>query len=144
MTVYKIWTESLNIFSFNKQKNSIPEHLSKGIQAERIAENYLLEKGLTLVSQNFSFKGGEIDRIMLHHNTLVFIEVRLREHQQVTAVESVTVHKQRRLIKAAKLFLLENPKFQQYPCRFDVVALDKLEQNRIDWIVDAFQLQEQH
>ena len=130
----------MNLFSFKTSQP--PQHLAKGLQAEKLAEKFLQGKGLKTIINNFSIKGGEIDSIMLHHDTLVFVEVRLREHQQVTAAESVSIHKQRRIIKAAKMFILKHNKYQQLPCRFDVVALDKLDCNHIDWIQDAFQVQE--
>jgi putative endonuclease len=130
------------MWMFSKINNQKPDHLAKGEEAEKLAEKYLLSKGLKIISNNFNVKGGEIDRIMMHHDTLVFVEVRLREHQQVTAVESVNIHKQKRLIKAAKMFILNNVQYHHSPCRFDVVAFTKLDSKHIDWIQDAFQVQE--
>ncbi len=132
----------MSVFSFNKTTLPQAEHLSNGEQAEVLAEIFLKQQGLTTIDKNFRSKGGEIDRVMLDSKTVVFVEVRLRQHHQVGAAESVNIHKQRKIINAAKLFLLKHKQYQNVPCRFDVIALDSLELNRIDWIKDAFQVQE--
>ncbi len=137
--------KSLNkVFNFlkNNKDNSKKDLSSIGAEAEALSEKFLKKNGLKLIERNFNCRLGEIDRIMQHGDTLVFVEVRLRQHQQVSAAETVNIHKQRRLIKAAKYFLLNNNHYQDYPCRFDVIALDGLHESRIDWIKDAFQLQE--
>ena len=49
-----------------------------GDSAERIAEQYLIERGLVLVARNYRCRFGEIDLVMKDRETLVFVEVRLR------------------------------------------------------------------
>lgn len=110
---------------------------SVGVQYEQQALAFLKAQGLLLVCQNFYCRFGEIDLIMSDDDTLVFIEVRYRKNQDYGgATASVTLQKQKKLIKTAKHYLaqLDNEPY----CRFDVVAIsDKTTQPQ--WIQDAFQ-----
>jgi putative endonuclease len=66
--------------------------------------------------------------------TLVFVEVRVRAAAtQGGAAASVGTAKQRRVIHAARHYLLRLPVLP--PCRFDVVAIDG---GRLEWIRAAF------
>jgi len=101
----------------------------------------LLRQGLSLVSQNFHTRLGEIDLIMLDRNCLVFIEVRYRATNNFSrAGLTVDIHKQRKLIRTAAVFLAKREQFANSVCRFDVVAIDADEhgETSIEWIQDAF------
>lgn len=109
---------------------------------ESVAESHLQESGLRTLDRNFSARGGEIDLIMQDGATLVFVEVRFRKrHGKVSALESVTVSKQKRVINAAKTYLQKNSKLDRMACRFDVVAIESNELQKhpnIQWIKSAF------
>ena len=107
-----------------------------GQSAESHAERYLKTQGLTPVARNWRCRFGEIDLIMRHQDTLVFVEVRMRSSAHFGgAAASVTTSKQRKLIAAARLYLSSLPTLP--PCRFDVIALTD---SRADpeWIQSAF------
>lgn len=108
---------------------------------ENVALKYLKKKQLKKIKRNYNCKAGEIDIIMTDIDTLVFVEVKYRKNSDwVSALESVTKRKQRRIIKAAQLFLLQNKKFQDWNCRFDVVSIQGDKQNpEIQWIESAFE-----
>ena len=111
-------------------------HLQRGAAAELLAEKFLVKRGLRIVARNFRVKGGEIDLICADGNTTVFVEVRLREGSGFGgAAASITSHKQRRLILAARHWLLKNG---ECPCRFDCVLLDGLDSAKIEWLRGAF------
>ncbi len=112
----------------------------RGRQLEEVARKYLEGKGLTLVSRNYSCKLGEIDLVMHDGETLVFVEVRGRSNPRFgSPAETVTGAKQARLIRTAQVFLLAHPKFTEWPCRFDVLALATAgREPRARWIQDAF------
>jgi putative endonuclease len=127
----------------NKPVGQSQEHLpsttkQKGDAAEDRAWRHLQTQGLKLEQRNYRTPGrggGEIDLIMREPDgTLVFIEVRKRasaKHGGATA--SVTLAKQRRIVFAARYFLL---KLRQIPpCRFDVIAL---EGDDLQWFKAAF------
>jgi len=112
-----------------------------GFDAERLAAQFLQRQGLTQVTQNFRCRLGEIDLIMLDKNCLVFIEVRFRSSNQFSrAGLTVDIHKQRKLIRSAALFLAKRARWANSVVRFDVVAIDADEQGKqyIEWIKDAF------
>lgn len=112
-----------------------------GDEAEARALQHLLRHGLQLVQRNYRVArgpgraGGEVDLVMRDRDgTLVFVEVRARGGlSQGGAAASVGAAKQRRLIFAARHFLLRLPTLP--PCRFDVVAIDG---GALEWIRAAF------
>jgi putative endonuclease len=110
----------------------------KGDAAEDRALEHLQDHGLQLVQRNYRTPGrggGEIDLIMREPDgTLVFVEVRQRGRQtHGGAASSVTYAKQRRIIFAAKHFLLRLSLWP--PCRFDVIAC---EDDGLHWHKGAF------
>jgi putative endonuclease len=107
-----------------------------GARAEQLAEEYLLQQGLLTVQRNFRCRMGEIDLILRDGDTLVFAEVRLRRGTGYGgAAASVTHAKRARIVAAARHFLSGK---RERACRFDVVVLDRLAPDAIDWIKDAF------
>jgi len=102
----------------------------------------LEHQGLRFKEGNFSEKTGEIDLIMHDGDTLVFVEVRYRRKLGFgSAIDSVTYHKQKKLIKTAQLYMLRRFKTVEIPCRFDVVGIDycpKHQTQETTWIRNAF------
>lgn len=115
----------------------MPPEKNSGAQAEARALAFLLQRGLVKISQNYRCKLGEIDLIMKHNDSLVFIEVRLRTHQAfANAAESVTIRKQQKIIKTALYYLQEHQLTESINCRFDVIAFS--DNGEPEWIKDAF------
>ena len=117
----------------------------RGAAAEDAALAHLRHHGLMLVQRNFRTPGrggGEVDLIMRElDGTLVFVEVRQRAGQRHGgAGASITAAKQRRIVFAARHFLLRLG--SEPACRFDVVlidgAFDALAPVRIEWLRAAF------
>lgn len=102
----------------------------QGSRFEQQACAFLQAQGLILIAQNWQQpKVGELDLIMLEKgqawSTLVFIEVRQRQRSGFgDAALSVTKSKQYKIIKAARYFLQQHPEYNDYECRFDVIAYD--------------------
>ena len=112
-----------------------------GSDAERLAGHFLKHQGLISVARNFRCRLGEIDLIMRDDECLVFVEVRYRASNRFSrAGLTVDIHKQRKLIRTAALFLAKREKFANSLVRFDVVAIDADERGKksIEWIKDAF------
>lgn len=121
-------------------RSSSPTH-QKGAAAEDAASLFLTQQGFTLIAQNFNTPLGEIDLIVQKATTLVFVEVRLRKSNSlVSALESVTRAKQRKIGRAAAVFLQRHKQYQECDCRFDVIACTQLVngQHEFDWIEAAF------
>ena len=104
---------------------------------EAKARRWLESKGLHFLAANVRERGGEIDLIMRHKTTTVFIEVRYRRSSRFGgAANSVTRAKQVRLLQAARLWLARhNRSFDTGYCRCDVVACTE---NDVEWIQNAF------
>jgi putative endonuclease len=107
-----------------------------GAAGETAAAAYLERHGLTVLERNFRVRGGEIDLICrANNNVTVFVEVRLRNRADFGgAAASITTAKQRRLILAARHWLLRHQDHDM-PCRFDCVLIDD---GHLEWIRDAF------
>lgn len=103
--------------------NSEQRPALRGSEAEQAAATWLQRRGLVCIDRNYRCKVGEIDLIMQHESTLVFVEVRLRSRSHFgDGAESITAAKRRRVIRAAQHFLAAHRRWQQYACRFDVLA----------------------
>jgi len=109
-----------------------------GRLAEDLAANYLVRHGVTILTRNFSCRGGEIDLIGAENNTLIFVEVRLRRNKYFGgAAASITPAKQKRIINAAQYYLMKHAKSNSR-CRFDCILLNSLDETKIEWVRDAF------
>jgi putative endonuclease len=116
--------------------------MSTGKYYEKKAECLLEEAGLVILERNFSCKTGEIDIICSDGTGLVFVEVRCRQNPRfATAAASVTLAKQRKLIRTAQYYLQGRGWTNHRPCRFDVVAFSSPRDPRSDgiqWLKSAF------
>ena len=114
---------------------------SRGHWAEDLALAYLEGRGLRSVQRNYRCRGGELDIVCLHARALVFVEVRYRRtNALVSAAESITATKRKRLRLAAAHFLSTHKEHGQRHCRFDVVTVTGAgDGDDIRWIRDAFQ-----
>ena len=112
-----------------------------GNDAELRACQYLNEQGLELIERNFHCRYGEIDLVMREQQTIVFVEVRLRQaNSLVTAVQSITPAKQARLVRSAGYYLQHNRINEATPARIDVVAITQDDQTHLfDWIQNAIE-----
>src|SRR5690349_16072652 len=100
--------------------------MSRGLGAayEDQAAELLTGLGYVVLERNFTCKGGEIDLVCLDGEVLVFVEVRGRvDGRHGTPEETIRWAKQRRLLRAAWVYLLRRAKGEPV-CRFDVIAID--------------------
>jgi len=116
---------------------------SAGQAAEDWAVRFLCKQGLAILTRNFRCRQGEVDIIARSSELLVFVEVRLRNHTgYASGLESVDYRKQKRLVKAASLYLHQHFGSVPPPCRFDVVSLvakpDNSQSYNVHWVQDAF------
>lgn len=118
---------------------------TRGKQAEDAARDALLKAGLREIARNVSYRGGELDLVMLDTSgrdgaTLVFVEVRYRQSRAFGGgAASVDLGKRRKLVHAAQLFLGEHREYADAACRFDVVeACGDPQAPQVNWLRDAF------
>lgn len=107
-----------------------------GPKAEQWLHSRLLGRDVQVLEQNYRCRLGEIDLILAQRQTLIFVEIRCRQ-TPAQAKASVTAHKQRRLIQAARHYLANHA--WDGDCRFDVAALSpKGATFHCEWVADAF------
>ena len=113
----------------------------QGDSAEQAACDHLRKNGLVVVQKNFRCRFGEIDIIAQDGETLVFVEVRLRNNRRFgSGAESVNHRKQQRIIQTASLYLAKHSQCE-LPCRFDVIeAAEREGTYHLNWLPNAFQL----
>lgn len=92
------------------------------------------------IARNVRCRGGEVDLVCLAGDTLVFVEVRLRGNDRFGgAAQSITAHKQQRVIIAARWWLATAGRSHAgRACRFDAILLSRLDSTTIEWIPAAF------
>ncbi|MGP5214428.1 YraN family protein [Psychrobacter immobilis] len=123
-------TRPIDLMSSHKPLSLTSPKQRQGSLFEQQACEFLQLQGLILIAQNWQQpKVGELDLIMLETgsawSTLIFIEVRQRQRSGFGgAALSVTASKQRKVIKTAQYFLQQHPEYEDYDCRFDVIAYD--------------------
>lgn len=112
--------------------------MTLGRDAEDAALRHLQANGLKLVRRNFQPPGkgmADLDLVMqARDGTLVFVEVRAHTSTRFGgAAASISVQKKRRLIQAARYFLIAYAPCP--PVRFDVVAFDieSVRDGTTDW-----------
>lgn len=110
---------------------------TKGKQYESNAKAFLIGRGLEWVAENYVSPFGEIDLIFNDEDCLVFVEVRMRKGVGFGgALESITLAKQRKILKTAEHYLLSMGEYDLRPCRLDVILID--DNGKIEWMCDAF------
>lgn len=114
--------------------------VSVGRCMENLAALIVAMHGFRILSRNFTTAVGEIDIIGAHEDLLVFIEVRYRRQSQFgSGLDSVDIHKQKRIIDTAERFLARHPSYAHHRYRFDVVSISRPNYfPRLQWIRNAF------
>lgn len=100
------------------------DRASLGRRGEKLARQFLENRGYGIVTTNYRCPGGEIDLIAVDGHEVVFVEVKTRTSEEAADVEAaVTPVKQRRLAAAARHYLARVPAAQERPCRFDILGI---------------------
>jgi putative endonuclease len=118
-----------------------PDCAAIGAAAENLAARFLEQRGLTILLRNYRRRFGELDIVALEGEILVIVEVRCRASDQFGgAAASVDGWKQRKIVRAAHLLLLERRDLARLRARFDVITIDDPSSAapEIQWIRQAF------
>ncbi|HKV07686.1 MAG TPA: YraN family protein [Thermoanaerobaculia bacterium] len=102
-----------------------PHARARGRLGEDDAVRWLAAHGFEIVERNVVNHGGEIDVVAKEGPTLCFIEIKARDGKLYgPAIAAVTPGKQRRLSRAASLYIAIRG-LHRLPARFDVLGLDR-------------------
>lgn len=112
-----------------------------GAEGERIAANYLADRGWVITERNWSCPYGEADIIAYDDQDCVFVEVKTRlvrsERERVYPELAVDEAKRRRYVRMAEYYMAQKgiPKV-----RFDVIAIVVVARRmaKLHHVLDAF------
>ncbi len=95
----------------------------QGQLGEDLAVAFLKKKGFKIIERNFRIRGGEIDIIAIHEDTLIFIEVKTRSsHEFGSPLEAIGYWKLKALVKTAQFYKVNHPKLPD-AMRIDAVSV---------------------
>lgn len=116
----------MNFFLFDwlRKRQAV---VSLGQLGEELARREYQKRGYDIICSNFynpkGLRLGEIDFVAKNKTNLVFVEVKTRKNpidKFGSAGAAVNASKQRKILKTAKVFLLQNPKYQVLTPQIDV------------------------
>lgn len=112
-----------------------------GNAGENLAANFLENHGYKILEKNFRIRAAEIDIIAEKDNTIIFVEVKTRSNiRHGLPAEAVNLHKQKKIIEAASVFL-QDEKYFDCACRFDVIEILSAGKDfKINQIENAFEV----
>ncbi|MDB2606739.1 YraN family protein [Zobellia sp.] len=100
------------------------KHNEFGKEGEKIAADFLAEKGYDILYKNYRYLKAEIDIIAQKDDILVIVEVRARSNDQIIPIaETITPKKIKLLVTAADFYIIEND--LDVEVRFDVITILK-------------------
>lgn len=107
-------------------------HLDVGKAGEKLAEEYLLQNGYSMLHRNWHYSHYEIDLIAVKDNLLHFIEVKYRSsnwggHPE----EAVNKKKIKDLLKAVDQYLFLNPQYDNF--HLDILSITELPSKPIEY-----------
>jgi putative endonuclease len=110
-----------------------------GILGERLAAEFLGERGYHIIETNYRCPEGEIDIVAQHDDSLVFVEVRTKQSRRYgTPEESITpVKKERMRLAAARYREAHDSLPEQWRIDVVVVELSRGRPTRIELIENA-------
>ncbi len=98
-------------------------HIELGNLGEELAEDFLINKGFTILHRNWRHSHYEIDIVALKNNIPHFVEVKTRSSKHYgEPEESVNKKKMRSLLQAADEFLYRNPQFSNF--HIDILSIN--------------------
>ncbi|MBG6132767.1 putative endonuclease [Aquimarina sp. EL_43] len=114
------------------------EHNALGKKGEKMATDFLIEKGYEILERNYRYLKHEVDIIARKENIVVAVEVKTRSTPEFGSPQDFVKPKQiQSLVKAIDHYITDND--LDVEVRFDIIAIieNKLG-TRIEHLEDAF------
>lgn len=100
------------------------KHNEFGKEGEKIATDFLIQKGYVIKYKNYRYLKSEIDIIAQKENILAVVEVRARSNDKIIAIsDTITPKKIKLLVMGADHYVTENN--LDVEVRFDVITILK-------------------
>lgn len=110
-----------------------------GKKGEILVAQYLKKQGYTILTTNYSVRGGEIDIVAQKQQVLAFVEVKMRSNVYFNISEVITPSKQRKIILAARMYIARYYTTVERVYRFDVALVEPQDHDyTITYISNAF------
>lgn len=99
------------------------QHIRLGKKGERLAAQYLIQKGYDILERNYRAGRIEMDIIALKNEVIVFVEVKARKNAvYALPEEAVNAQKEENLTAVAEAYL-QNIDFPHKNVRFDIISI---------------------
>jgi putative endonuclease len=109
-----------------------------GTYGENLVVDYLKKNGFTVLERNYKKFYGEIDIIAQRDDTIVFVEVKMRQKAYFELSTLIIPSKQRKIIKTAESYVASKHLYEHI-LRFDVALVEGYgDQAKINYIPHAF------
>ncbi|GAB4275198.1 MAG: YraN family protein [Pararhodobacter sp.] len=95
-----------------------------GVSAEDQVARHYARRGARAVARRWRGAGGEVDLVLLHADTVVFVEVK-KSRDHARAAQRLSQRQIARLHAAASEYLATCPAGLNTPARFDVALVDR-------------------
>ena len=89
---------------------------------ESLTVKWLEQHNFSILAQNYRTKVGEIDIIAAKDDLVAFVEVKTRKMKHFPIALTVTFSKQKKIIKTARPFILQNSIINKI-LRFDIATI---------------------
>lgn len=100
------------------------KHNEFGEEGEKIATDFLIEKGYTIRQKNYRYLKSEIDIIAQKDDVLAIVEVRARSNDRIIPIaDTITPKKIKLLVMGADHYVTSNE--LDLEVRFDVITILK-------------------
>ena len=117
--------------------HSMAESHELGRRSERMAAEYLKQRGYAILERNYRVGHKEVDLIARRGRRLVFVEVKERaRHTYGGGIGAVDREKRRRVRRAAAVWLQSHPESAALEVRFEVVAVTDGRVERLEFASD--------
>lgn len=115
-----------------------------GDAGETCVCEHLQQQGWNILARQWRCRGGELDIVAERDRALAFVEVKTRRSSgwDRGGLLAVSAAKQRKIIRAAGLFLAQHPEYGDRFCQFDVALVRMSPADRYeihDYLAHAFE-----
>lgn len=119
-------------------KGIIMNNIEKGKFGEKLARDYLINKGYKIIDINYRNKIGEIDIIAIHKEILIFIEVKSRTSNNYGyPYEAVNYKKQQKIVNSSLIYI-KSKSYDKFQYRYDIIEVYLTNNSKINHIENAF------
>lgn len=119
------------MFTWFKKSSTQTKPKTLGQLGEEFAQGEYKKRGYKIIAANFFNKKGlrlgEVDFIAANKSEVIFVEVKARVSSTGkfgSGAEAVDIYKQRKILKAVKVFLQKNPKYLSLQPKIDVCVME--------------------